>query len=300
MIPVHITGKTQDIILESSPIALAKVIVVVNGTERQINDATKYGKPVVAYYTRQHELKYFSLAKNVVEVTTGDSQPSERFFSIIEACARSNTEFTYPEVEQLKKTIHDTGQIELIVIASSTGGPATLEALFSVLPSPFPVPIVVVQHLPDGFAPSLVRSLNDSSAISVRLAQNDQIIECNNIYLASGGKHLTIQKGLNGIMRCKYVEGDRECGVRPSANYLFRSAAHYCKEKTLGIVLTGMGKDGLEGSREIKKNGGTILAQDLQSSVVYGMPKEVVMNGLADAVVSIHQLPVTLVELVEA
>lgn len=176
-----------------------------------------------------------------------------------------------------------------IVIAVSTGGPAALAEVLPAFASRAQVPIVIVQHMPAFFTPQLAERLSRSCGVSVREAEADQDILPGDVLLAPGGRHLSVV-GTATAPRARLSDDPPENFCRPSADVLFRSAARVWTGGTLGIVLTGMGRDGLLGSRAIVEAGGEVIAQDEFTSVVWGMPGEVVRAGLADAVLPLEQI----------
>jgi two-component system chemotaxis response regulator CheB len=159
----------------------------------------------------------------------------------------------------------------LIVIASSTGGPTALETLFAELPQSLEIPILIAQHMPPVFTRILAQRLGDLSKKECSEAKNGDIIKPGQIYIAPGDYHLHLGQSKNGIV-LELDQGPQRNSVRPAADYLFESAAKICGANCLGIVLTGMGQDGLQGSLAIKRAGGRILIQDEKSCVVFGMP----------------------------
>lgn len=171
------------------------------------------------------------------------------------------------------------GKFEVVLIASSTGGPAALGKLLGQIKSPPPVPILIVQHMPELFTAYLARQLCSQTGLDIREAVDGEEIAPAKILLAPGGRHMKIAvKSGKRIIRLDDSPPLNSC--RPSADALFFSAADAWKNRVLAVVLTGMGKDGLEGSRRIHRDGGRILAQDESSSVVWGMPGYIVEAGL--------------------
>jgi len=186
-----------------------------------------------------------------------------------------------------------------IVIAASTGGPRALETLFSALPRDFPSPIFIVQHIPEDFSRSFAKRLDSANGPRVTLATDNQRIERGMSYLAPGGKHLKLHwRGATSLMT-KLDDSGPVNYVRPSADVLFKSAAECLGEHTLGIVLTGMGSDGTEGALAIQEAGGKVVVQDEQTSVVFGMPRSVMVAGAADAVLPLDRIPDAIVEFLE-
>jgi two-component system chemotaxis response regulator CheB len=182
-------------------------------------------------------------------------------------------------------------RIEGVVVAVSTGGPT---ALAEVLPAFVPearVPIVVVQHMPAFFTAALAERLAKVSGLPVREAVDGESVRPGEVLLAPGGRHVEVV-GDPVQPRVRLTDDPPENSCRPSADVLFRSAVRLWGAGTLGVVLTGMGRDGLAGSRAIVAAGGGVIAQDEFSSVVWGMPGEVVRAGLADAVLPLSQVGV--------
>lgn len=188
-----------------------------------------------------------------------------------------------------KRNIKFYKQPEVLVIGTSTGGPKALAELMPQIPVDFPIPILIVQHMPPGFTEILASHIQkDSGRITVE-AKHDQPLEPNKTYVAPGGSHLLIgEKSGQKVTLINQAPPEHFC--RPSVNPLFRSAAEHYGSATLAVMLTGMGEDGIEGSHEVARVGGTIIAQDEASSVVWGMPAAVVMAGLADKVLPLSEV----------
>ena len=195
-----------------------------------------------------------------------------------------------------KKAI-GTATPELVVIGISTGGPAALATMLNGLPKSFPVPVLIVQHMPPTFTHLLAERLNKTCPLTVVEATHDAIVEPGHVFIAPGSHHLRVGQA-GGRLQLHLDEGQPENSCRPSVDVLFRSAAMVCGDSLLGVVMTGMGKDGLAGSQNIKDGGGSVVVQDELSSIVWGMPGEVVRSGLADLVLPLDQIADTLTKLV--
>lgn len=178
---------------------------------------------------------------------------------------------------------------QLVVIGVSTGGPAALSTLLPMLPTRFPVPILIVQHMPPTFTRLLACRLDSATALTVIEAEHDMIAVPGTVYIAPGSHHLRASRTRNAI-QLHLDMGQPENSCRPSVDVLFRSAAMVFGNRVLGVVLTGMGRDGLEGARAIRSAGGRVIVQDEASCVVWGMPAEVVKAGLADRVLPLDQI----------
>ena len=173
------------------------------------------------------------------------------------------------------------------MIASSTGGPRALAELLPKLPSPLGAGTVIVQHMPAGFTGSLAERLDRSSTLSVREAQSGDGLDARTALVAPGGRHLRLLPGGGASLSDEPAVG----GLRPRADLTIADAARVYGRNLLLVVLTGMGKDGLEGAREVRRHGGRILAEAESSCTVYGMPRAIVEAGLADGVYDLAALP---------
>ena len=178
-----------------------------------------------------------------------------------------------------------------IVIAVSTGGPTALAEMLPAFVSSARVPVLIVQHMPAFFTAQLAERLSKLCNALVREAKAGQDILPGDVLLAPGGRHLEVV-GEAGTPRVRLTDDPPENSCRPAADVLFRSAARLWGAGTLGVVLTGMGRDGLQGSRLIVEAGGSVIAQDEFTSVVWGMPGEIVRAGLADAILPLQQIGV--------
>ena len=177
----------------------------------------------------------------------------------------------------------------LLLIGASTGGPAALDALLGALPERFTAPVIVVQHMPRGFSEPFARRLQRSCALPVREAGDGAPIVPGEVIVASSGRHLHVASD-----RVFVRDGERVCGMRPSVDVAFMDAATTWGSRVTGIVLTGIGSDGLVGARAIRASGGRVIAQDEASCVIWGMPRAVEEAGLADEVVALSDLPAAL------
>ena len=172
---------------------------------------------------------------------------------------------------------------EVLAIGVSTGGPKALAALLPTLPASFPIPIVIVQHMPPVFTKSLAERLDKDSALSIREAQQGDKLTAGQALLAPGGYHMVLQR-MGSDVYVRLNQDPPEEGCRPAVDVLFRSVNKIYGDKTLAVILTGMGKDGLAGSKKIVASGGTLLAQDEATSVVWGMPGAVARANLASQI----------------
>jgi two-component system chemotaxis response regulator CheB len=182
-----------------------------------------------------------------------------------------------------------TVQPKIIAIGVSTGGPNALAELFRQLPIDFPLPIVVVQHMPPMFTKNLADRLNSTSQLDVREATDAELIGAGRVLLAPGDFHMVVAPSTSG-MTVQLHQGPRENSCRPAADVLFRSIAEHYGPAAIAVVLTGMGQDGLLGCQAIRDAGGLVIAQDETTSVVWGMPGAVATKGLAEQVLPLHEI----------
>jgi len=179
---------------------------------------------------------------------------------------------------------------QVVALASSTGGPKALQGVIPKLPKNLKAPMVIVQHMPAGFTQSLAERLNDLSEIKVSEAVEGEFLEDGHVYIAKGGKHLNIDN-VGGRLKVRYSDEPTREGVKPCANYMFESLAKSDAERIICVVLTGMGADGTEGIVNLKKSKNIfVIAQDENSSTVYGMPKAIYKTGLTNEVVPLDQV----------
>jgi two-component system chemotaxis response regulator CheB len=180
---------------------------------------------------------------------------------------------------------------KIIAIGASTGGPGALETIVTNFPEKFTIPVVIAQHMPHRFLETFTQRLNERSNLTVKLAERGEVLAEGTVYIAPGESNMYICEDGNGypsvaFSRKKFAEFNN-----PSVDCLFESVASIYGSRSIGIILSGMGKDGAKGLLSIKKNGGYTIAQDELSSVVYGMPKAAVENGGVKQVLSLNEIP---------
>jgi two-component system chemotaxis response regulator CheB len=206
----------------------------------------------------------------------------------------------YDDLEEEKKVKFFDNSLKfkqniLFAIGASTGGVESLKSVLTKLPANFP-PIVITQHMPPKFTSSFAERLNKICNMSVKEAENGDIIEDGHIYIAEGGKHLEVIKR-GSQMACVVKDGEKVSGHTPSVDVLFESVAKNIGNKAFGVILTGMGKDGARGMLMMRNSGSFNIGQDEVSSIVYGMPKAAYMAGAVDVQVSLENIPNKMIEL---
>jgi two-component system chemotaxis response regulator CheB len=175
---------------------------------------------------------------------------------------------------------------QVIAIGASTGGPQTVHGILSALPDSFPLPILYVQHISDGFTEGMARWLTSTTMLDVRIAVDGEALAGGTVYLAPEGRHLEVSPDSRIVLTDHVPQG----GFRPSVSVLFESVARSFGQHALAVILTGMGRDGVDGLKAIRQLGGQIIAQDKSSSVVYGMPKAAFDEGLVDTMMNPQEI----------
>lgn len=181
-------------------------------------------------------------------------------------------------------------KVGLVSIGTSTGGPRALQDIIPRLPKDFPVPITIAQHMPQAFTGPFAERMNQLSQITVKEAEEGESLKPGVVYIAPGRGHMRVmrERGIESVLRIS--ENKEDYIYRPSVDALMQSVSECFPGRALGVILTGMGNDGLQGLLALKKTGGRIFAQNEESCVVYGMPKAVVDAGIADKVLSLEEI----------
>jgi two-component system chemotaxis response regulator CheB len=189
-------------------------------------------------------------------------------------------------------------RIDVIAIGVSTGGPTALGTLLPQLPSRLPVPVLIVQHMPPMFTRVLAERLDRTSPLHVVEAADGHLLDGGGAWIAPGDRHMMVER-TGAEMRIRTDVSPRENSCRPSVDPLFRSVADAYGAHALGVVMTGMGSDGMRGARQLHDAGARVIVQDEASSVVWGMPGFVVQSGIADAIVPLDGLAAEIVRRLE-
>jgi two-component system, chemotaxis family, protein-glutamate methylesterase/glutaminase len=269
---------------------------------------------VSSSYNREHVTMAFRAmeagAVAVVEKPPGVADPSypalaQKLISMIKAMAEVRVVRRWPkdfaarratEAAASKTVLQQAAEIRLIAIGASTGGPPVLRTILAALPKPFPVPILIVQHISAGFVQGLADWLTSTTGMEVRIARHSELAVAGCAYLAPDGCHLRIDK----TARLSCSADQPASGLRPSVSCLFRSVLDAFGAHGLGVLLTGMGRDGADELKLMKDRGAVTIAQDEATSVVYGMPGEAVRIGAAMYVQPANRIASTIHALVGA
>lgn len=218
----------------------------------------------------------------------------ERVVSISKKTANtSTTKIKIPAAVKSVSSVATCKGFQLAAIGASTGGPAAVEKVLKGLPENYPLPILLTQHMPASFTGAFAERLNKVSAIRVKEAENGDQLQAGYAYIAPGGKQMHLEKeGRKYVIKIK----DAAAGTiyKPSVDITFNSIAETYQGRVLAIVMTGMGNDGCQGAKLLREKGATVWAQDEASCVVYGMPMAIVKEKLADKVLSVDEIGMSL------
>jgi two-component system, chemotaxis family, protein-glutamate methylesterase/glutaminase len=190
------------------------------------------------------------------------------------------------------------GLIDVVVIGISTGGPQALKYMIPQLPADLPVPVVMVMHMPVGYTELYAQRLNEIAKLDVSEAREGDAVKAGRVLLAPAGRHLTFRRGAEGQITVHLDARPFDTPHRPSVDVLFQSAAEVFRDRTLGVVMTGMGADGKQGAAWIKSQGGLVFTEDEKSCVVYGMPCAVMEAGLSDKSVPLEHMAQAILEVI--
>ncbi len=245
----------------------------------------KFGGAVAASRAGGDKPQTFTKRFDVNIHTTADKIASARTAAVAKPAAAAPTT---PDIKL--RSVEHKGHKRIVAIASSTGGPRALQDVIPYLPGNLPVPVLLVQHMPSGFTASLADRLNEISKIAVSEARDGDMLAPGHVYIAPGGKHMQVEKrGSNHFI--KYTDEPTREGVKPCANYMYESLINSDFDEIICVVMTGMGADGTAGIKNLDLKKHTyIIAQDQETSTVYGMPKAIAQTGLVSEVVPLSRI----------
>lgn len=250
------------------------------GANDYVTKPSNVGNVMLAKQRIQEELipKLKALCPQLVPATPLPVTPRP---AVVRATAATTNRFGIP--------VSTRRNLEILAIGVSTGGPNALAELIPALPANFPVPVVIVQHMPPLFTKLLAERLNAQAALKVAEAVPGAVLQPGQVWLAPGGFHLLVERVADQVcLKTNQELAENSC--RPAVDVLFRSVARVYGAGALAVVLTGMGQDGLRGCEELRAVGGQVLVQDEATSVVWGMPGFVAQAGLAERVLPLTQI----------
>lgn len=215
---------------------------------------------------------------------------SEKIHGIRENSASERQSISSPVSVKAEVRRTRSAKCDAVVIGCSTGGPDALAQVIPFLKPDFPVPVIIVQHMPEGFTCSLAKRLNEASEIEVVEASDGLVLRKQMAVIARGGRHLRLERMGMTQVATRLTEDSHEHNCRPAVDYTIRSAVDMYDGRLLTVILTGMGRDGTEGCRLVRERGGEVLVQSAEGCVVFGMPKAVINAGQADKVVHLPEM----------
>jgi len=231
----------------------------------------------------------FGALDRSMEALRGDLIPKIKQFFVVESDDKPAPSTATPSIHALKSSAELSVRPEVVAIGVSTGGPTALGEILPQIPAGFPLPVLIVQHMPPLFTRLLAERLQASCNLKVVEAEDGMTVEAGCIYIAPGDHHMRLRK--NGTKRILALDqGPPENSCRPAVDVLFRSVEECYGGAVISVILTGMGYDGLRGAELLKAHGACVIAQDEATSVVWGMPGAVANAGLADAVVPLGRV----------
>jgi two-component system chemotaxis response regulator CheB len=241
------------------------------------------------------------LPKLTAEALGEDREERDRFVATIKAMAQVKLVRHWPAREageRQRPAVEAVPQAhrKIVAMAASTGGPAAIQAVLSQLPTDFPVPILLVQHIATGFIAGFTDWLNTSCSLRVKVAESGERVMARTVYVAPDSRHM----GLTSDWTIQLSGAPPIGGFRPSATFLFQSVAQAAGRAVVAVVMTGMGRDGVEGLSLVRGRGGVVIAQDEASSVVFGMPAAAIAAKQVDSVLSLSVIASRLQEIVGA
>lgn len=200
-------------------------------------------------------------------------------------------QYTDIEREPAKKAITSKSYTDyaLVAIGASTGGPPAIQTILSALPADIPAAVVISQHMPPGFTRTFAERLDKLSHLDVKESEDGEIVRPGCVLISPGGFHMTFV-GRGASVRTRLIKGETGDKYVPSVNRMFVSASEAFGDKTLGVVMTGMGDDGKEGVVSIKSRGGKTIAQSEDTSVIFGMPREAISTGMVDRILPLGEI----------
>ena len=251
-------------------------------------------KPDAAYVNIQDVAR--DLVAKIRAVSRRGAQPAQPIVHAPHPKAESEHIAVMPPVARTPLRRTGVSQYECIAIGTSTGGPVALSHVVPLLPADFPTPVLIVQHMPMGFTRPLADRLNAQSKITVHEAANGMILEAGTALVVPSGKQVALRRGA-GETTVTLVDDDGSSLHVPSVDALMEQVADAYRRAAIGVILTGMGQDGVKGLRKLKEFGGCVIGQNEATCVVYGMPRAAQKEGLVDREIALDDIPNVLCEL---
>ena len=239
--------------------------------------------------TQRASFEILKIQKELIaKVELAATIPVEKLY--VQARRSADSLSIVTESKQLSEFHGSRDLVKVVTIGASTGGPPAVQSIITRLPNNLSATVAIAQHMPPGFTQYFAERLNKVSELPVREAKHGEIVQSGTVYVAPGGHHMAFEKKADDIRFSikTRTEADK---YTPSVDILMKSAAQIYGNKTLGVLLTGMGQDGKKGMRLIKEKGGATLAEAEETAVVFGMPKEAILEGVVDKILPLYSIP---------
>lgn len=266
-------------IMERCPTPIVILSAVGNNDFPVIEKGLKLGAVDYVNKPAQNNTKVKEVEGELIQKIKTASQANIKASKIVNEVKKNNSTHTFTDLNY-----------DIVVIGSSTGGPGAVESLISKLPGNMAVPIVIAQHMPSNFVPSFAARLNELSPLDISMARRGDLLEPGKVFIAPGSRNMIVERNLKGEVEIGFTSKTFKEFNYPSVDGLMLSVAEVYGSRSIGVILTGMGKDGAVGMKSIKDNGGYTVAQNKETCVVYGMPKAVVDEGSAISIVPINEM----------
>ena len=266
---------------------LIEMIASYGGAQARINGKNVYG---IDYYVKYNAERAI---ERKLQLALGEKAKNATLSSLKPVTFPDEQKNTAPAVQKQITAItplRSSGKIEIIAIGISTGGPNALREIFAHIDADVKQPIIVVQHMPAGFTKEFAASLNRVCPLEVKEAEDMDVLESGHVYIAPGNFHIVVEEVYAGKYRIRTNQEPPRNGHRPSADVMFESVAKVFGNRSLGVIMTGMGKDGAVELAEMRKQGARTLGQDEKSAIVYGMPRVAWELGAVQKQVSLNDM----------
>ncbi|NLI94168.1 MAG: chemotaxis response regulator protein-glutamate methylesterase [Peptococcaceae bacterium] len=262
---------------------LGAVEVVAKPSGQQGDDLLALSEDIVLKVKNVAGIDTSRLHKREIEIPK-TTAPESRFTGILKNETAASIDPHDPVKTSGKQSLLPRNKIEVVGIGTSTGGPTALQIVLNKLPKDIPVPVIVAQHMPAGFTAPLAARLNGLCQVVVKEAEDGEVLKPGTVYIGPSGKQFQIRKTKNELLAHISTESPISTLYKPSVDVMFMSLAREVGAGVLGIVMTGMGNDGLNGIKNLKTQGAFTIAESEKTCIVYGMPRSIVDAGLADRV----------------
>ncbi|PYG89840.1 two-component system chemotaxis response regulator CheB [Ruminiclostridium sufflavum DSM 19573] len=265
-----------------------------------ISSGTSYGAELTIKALDEGAIDFIAKPKNIFDIKNEKAR-NEIIEKIIVASNIGLKNSKNSTKTNIDKPVKSGGALKYIIaIGCSTGGPKALQSVIPYLPDNLPAAVLIVQHMPPGFTNTLAERLDAKSKVAVKEASDKERLLAGHVYIAPGDYHMLLETGANGDILINLDKSPPVSGHRPSVDVMMSSLSDTGFKNIIGVILTGMGSDGSIGVRKLKDiNKGFIIAQDEESSVVYGMPKMAFQTGAVDKIVSLNKITDEIIQFLE-